>query len=77
MPDHAVSRAAIVTEEAGNLLSAALKFKYEYPVNDEDPIFGTKASFKKKHLSNMRISAIQTAVTAIRFLEKIKDYENI
>lgn len=60
-PDHPAAQAGIVTEEAGELMQACLQFKYE-------PIPERHLQIKK-----MRDEAIQTAVTAIRFLENLND----
>jgi NTP pyrophosphatase (non-canonical NTP hydrolase) len=51
-PDDVVHQAAIVGEEAGELIQAALKRRYEH---------GT--------INAMRLEAVHTIVTAIRFLE--------
>lgn len=56
-PDHVVAQAAIVGEEAGELLQAALQAKYE--PNSKEP---------SEHLEHMRKEAIQTAAMAIRFI---------
>jgi NTP pyrophosphatase (non-canonical NTP hydrolase) len=58
-PDHIVARAAIVGEEAGELIRASLNYKYEKS-NAED------------QLKEMQKEAVQTAATAIRFLESLK-----
>lgn len=60
-PDHIVARAAIVAEEAGELVRASLEFKYERQIDPETQI------------EEMRIEAIHTAATCIRFLEGLKD----
>jgi NTP pyrophosphatase (non-canonical NTP hydrolase) len=57
-PDHMVSRAAIVAEEAGELVRAALQFKYE-------------RSDRESQILELRKEAIQTAAMAIRFLENL------
>ncbi len=62
-PDHIVARAAVVGEEAGELIRAALNHKYESPTPEQ------KAEWKEE----MRKEAIHTAATAIRFLEALKD----
>ena len=59
-PDHIVARAAIVGEEAGELIRAALNYKYEY---DSDPESNQKYEMRKE--------AIQCAATCIRFLENL------
>lgn len=58
-PQHIVSRAAIVGEEAGELLRACIQFKYEDNAPDEQ-------------LCAIRMEAIQTAAMAIRFLENLE-----
>ena len=62
-PDHIVARAAVVGEEAGELVRAALNHKYEAPTPDQ------RAQWKEE----MRKEAIHTAATCIRFLEGLKD----
>lgn len=62
-PDHIVSRAAIVSEEAGELLQAALESKYEK---------GKKGRNSNEQVEQMRKEAVQTAAMAIRFLENLK-----
>lgn len=64
-PDHIVARAAIVGEEAGELVRAALQFKYDSASH------GSKERFDQ--LDALRKEAIQTAAMAIRFLEILKD----
>jgi NTP pyrophosphatase (non-canonical NTP hydrolase) len=59
-PDHIVARAAIVGEEAGELIRAALIFKYEW---SEDQ--------NAEQINEMRKEAIHTAATCIRFLETL------
>lgn len=59
-PDHIVAQGAIVAEEAGELLRECLQIKYERPSD----LLG-----QEKQRDNMRREAIQTIVTAIRFLE--------
>lgn len=61
-PDHIVSRAAIVSKEAGELLQAALESKYEK---------GKKGRNAEQQIEQMRKEAIQTAAMAIRFLENL------
>jgi hypothetical protein len=61
-PDHIVAGAAIVCEESGELIRAALNHKYE-----------SKDKFDKEAwVKQMREEAIQTAAMAIRFLENLK-----
>lgn len=62
-PDHVVARAAIVSEEAGELLRSSLNYKYE----------ATQPLDKARWKADMKDEAIQTAATAIRFLEGLKD----
>mgnify|MGYP001251286183 FL=1 len=59
-PDHVVAQAAIVSEEAGELLKEALQMKYEK----------TDAATS---IEAMKQEAIQTAAMAIRFLENLKE----
>lgn len=61
-PDHVVARAAIVGEEAGELLQAALEIKYEP---------SKKGRTKEQQMECMKKEAVQVAVTAIRFLEHL------
>ena len=61
-PDHIAARAGIVCEEAGELMKAALEYKY-----DRRP----DADGETKQIAQMRKEAIQVAVTAIRFLENL------
>lgn len=62
-PDHAAAQAGIVCEEAGELMQAALQFKYEKGKN------GLTIDQQKK---KMQEEAIQTAAMALRFLENLK-----
>lgn len=59
-PEHAAAQAGIVVEEAGELMQACLQYKYQRKDLPED-----------EHKRRMRKEAIQTAVTAIRFLENL------
>lgn len=61
-PDHPAAQAGIVCEEAGELMKASLQWKYQRDENDY---------VQKKQIQHMREEAIQTAVTAIRFLENL------
>lgn len=61
-PDHIVARAAIVAEESGELVRAALQYKYE-PAKE--------GLAKGAQLAAMRKEAIQTAAMALRFLENL------
>lgn len=61
-PVHIVARAAVVAEEAGELVRAALNFKYE-----------AKGRFEQKEWAKeMEKEAIHTAATAIRFIEALR-----
>lgn len=62
-PDHPAAQAGIVVEEAGELMKAALEFKYEK---------GKKGRTADDQIERMREEAIQTAAMAIRFLENLK-----
>ncbi len=61
-PDHPAAQAGIVVEEAGELMKAALEWKYQRDTNEY---------VQRKQIQHMKDEAIQTAVTAIRFLENI------
>lgn len=63
-PDHIAAKAGIVCEEAGELMRAALLYKYEKG-NGEKEI--------QVQVENMRTEAIHTAAMAIRFLENLKE----
>lgn len=60
-PDHVAAQAGIVCEESGELMQACLQWKYERKENDAE------------QKEQMRIEAIHTAATAIRFLENLKE----
>jgi NTP pyrophosphatase (non-canonical NTP hydrolase) len=62
-PRHVVSRAAIVSEEVGELVQAAIQFKYER---------GRHTMTRDEWLAKMRKEAIQVIVTGIRFIENLK-----
>ncbi len=62
-PDHPAAQAGIVCEEAGELMQACLKWKYERSKNLND---------QKLQQQQMREEAIQTAAVSIRFLENLK-----
>ena len=62
-PDHVAAQAGIVCEEAGELMQACLQYKYERS-KDESTEYGQKELMRKE--------AVQTAATAIRFLENCK-----
>ncbi len=66
-PDHIVARAAIVAEEAGELVQASLQFKYQ---RKDDP------AGQLAQIEHMRKEAIQTAVTSIRFLECLESVKS-
>lgn len=57
-PDHMVARAAIVAEESGELIRAAINYKYERTNTQEQ-------------IEEMRKEAIQCAATCIRFIENL------
>jgi len=57
-PDHLPARAGIVTEEAGELMKACLEKKYEPKKHT--------AAIHDEHIIS---EAVQTMVTAFRFLE--------
>ena len=61
-PDHPAAQAGIVVEEAGELMQACLQWKYER---------SPQAEGQAQQREQMRKEAIQTAVTAIRFLENL------
>lgn len=61
-PDHPAAQAGIVSEEAGELMKAALQWKYERDENEY---------IQKKQILHMQEEAIQTAAMAIRFLENL------
>lgn len=62
-PDHVAAQAGIVVEEAGELMRACLEFKYEK---------GKRGQTIEQQKQKMHDEAIQTAVTAIRFIENLK-----
>jgi|DEB19_MinimDraft_2_1074335.scaffolds.fasta_scaffold06314_4 hypothetical protein len=62
-PDHIASRAGFVVEEAGELMQAALEYKYEK---------GKKGRNRQQQIDQMKKEAVHTVVTAIRFLENLK-----
>lgn len=57
-PDHPAGQAGMVVKEAGALMGASLKMKYEKTISDEQ-------------IKLMTTEAINTAVAAIRFLENL------
>jgi NTP pyrophosphatase (non-canonical NTP hydrolase) len=61
-PDHPAAQAGIVAEEAGELMKAALQYKYERAESAEGI---------EKQRQHMRLEAIQTAAVALRFLENL------
>lgn len=61
-PDHMVARAAIVGEEAGELIRASLQWKYER---------GSSMDEQRLQHNAMVSEAVQTIVTGIRFLENL------
>jgi len=62
-PKHIAARAGIVCEEAGELMQAALEGKYEK---------GKAGITPEAQKERMKKEAVETAVTAIRFLELLK-----
>jgi hypothetical protein len=64
-PDDIIHRAAIVVEEAGELIQAAVDYKQAK--NEEE---------KKKACENMIVEAAQTGAMAFRFLENIDELED-
>lgn len=62
-PDHPAAQAGIVCEESGELMQAALEFKYEK---------GKDGRSIEEQKDQMRMEAIHTAAMAIRFLENLK-----
>lgn len=62
-PIHIVARAGIVCEEAGELIRAALIYKYETPVDEVN-----EEQWKKE----MEKEAIHVCATAIRFIESLR-----
>lgn len=69
-PDDPVHAAAIVAEEAGELVQASIDFSYSLP---DCAITGRNR--RRVAYANMRTEAIQTAAMAIRFLRGMDDYE--
>jgi hypothetical protein len=61
-PDHPAAQAGIVSEESGELMKAALQWKYERGKTDDHQM---------KQKEEMKQEAIQTAAMAIRFLENL------
>lgn len=61
-PDHPAAQAGIVSEESGELMKAALLWKYERGKTDDHQM---------KQKEEMKLEAIQTAAMAIRFLENL------
>ncbi len=61
-PDHPAAQAGIVVEEAGELMQSCLQWKYERAPEEID---------QEVQKERMKQEAIQTAVTAIRFLENL------
>jgi hypothetical protein len=66
-PVHIVARAAIVGEESGELIQAALQWKYERQHTYE----GRDGQYDK-----MKKEAIQTAAMCLRFLEMLPDQKD-
>lgn len=63
-PDHPAAQAGIVCEEAGELMKACLEWKYQRDESDY---------VRRKQIQQMKLEAVQTIVTAIRFLENLKE----
>jgi NTP pyrophosphatase (non-canonical NTP hydrolase) len=63
-PDHIVSRAAIVAEEAGELVQASLQYKYQRAPEE---------LVQEVQRERMKEEAVQTAAMAIRFLENLEN----
>lgn len=61
-PDHVAAQAGIVSEASGRLMAACLEHKYKR--------IGAPSEVQ---LCKMKQEAIRTAVTAIRFLENMKE----
>jgi hypothetical protein len=65
-PDHAAAQAGMVGREAGELMNAAIIFK-----------FHRKKKSDSSHLSEMQRAAIRTAAMAIIFLQNVgKNIDN-
>lgn len=62
-PEHPAAQAGIICEEAGELMKACLEWKYER--NNSEVVQDVQKE-------RMKDEAVQTAVTAIRFLENLK-----
>ena len=62
MPDDLIHAAAIISEESGELIQAALKHNYEF-----------QGVPQKQLIENMLTEAIQTGAMAIKFIEKLFD----
>jgi hypothetical protein len=65
-PVHVVAQAAIVAEEAGELVREALNLKYESAVPDQE----------EDRIKNLEREAIHTAASAIRFIENLRKGSN-
>lgn len=63
-PDHVCAQAGIVVEEAGELMRAALQWKYER---------GSIKASDLQLLINLQGEALHTAAACIRFLENLKN----
>lgn len=70
-PVHIVSRAAIVAEEAGELIQAALKYKYEKPPGEVPTFYGVTP--RDRQILKLKNEAIQTAAMCIRFLQSLEN----
>lgn len=62
-PDHVAAQAGIVCRESGELMNACLDFKYERKEMN---------AFHLQQKDAIKDAAIQTVVSAIRFLENFK-----
>ena len=63
-PDHIAAQAGIVSEQSGSLMHASLHWKYERSESTE---------LEKMQIAQIKIEALKVAVTAIRFLENLKE----
>jgi len=63
-PDHVCAQAGIVTKESGELMQACLDRKYDK---------AEAKQLQELQIERIRKTAIQSAVSAIRFLENLKE----
>jgi hypothetical protein len=61
-PEHICAKAAVVAEGAGQLITCALRQKYDHKMTPEQI---------EENKSQMREAAIYTAASAIRFIESL------